>query len=143
MLGKGILSLGLCGAILASPVTSFAAEEHTSTGPEIIYTEFGYTYAESGEQPVIIGSEGASNRVKRGLCLEMEGGYWCKGQKYNIIGQAAQYSNYDHDNREHKATAMVNDEFYPTKWKDPGVPARATSDYFYSLNTYRSYYDVR
>ncbi|MEK4504318.1 lactococcin 972 family bacteriocin [Bacillus sp. FSL R12-0069] len=143
MLSKTILSLGLCGAILASPATSFAAEENTSTGPEIIYTEFGYTYAESGEQPVIVGSEGATNKVKRGLCLDMEGGYWCKGQKYNIIGQAAQYSNYDHNHREHKSTAMANDKYKTSGWVDPGEPAEATSKYFYSLNTYRSYYDVK
>ncbi|MBJ7968303.1 hypothetical protein JDS84_33450, partial [Bacillus cereus] len=50
-LSKGILSLGLCGAVLVSPITSFAAEEKTSSStPNMIYTEFGYTDVENGEQ---------------------------------------------------------------------------------------------
>ncbi|EOV9528174.1 hypothetical protein [Bacillus cytotoxicus] len=48
VLCKGILSLGLCGAVLVSPATSFAAEENTSTGPQMIYTEHGFTNVEFG-----------------------------------------------------------------------------------------------
>ncbi|OQR53476.1 lactococcin 972 family bacteriocin [Bacillus sp. CDB3] len=154
MLGKGILSLGLCGAILASPVTSFAAEEHTlSVQPKMMYTEFGYTDVENGEQPVIGGEQTAMkdehSRVKRwapktGQCFDnVDGGTWCKGQTMGWKGDLAQYSKYDHDSRDHKASAMANGETNYGKWRDPGETAYTESPYFHSLNTYKSYYDVR
>ncbi|WP_434165925.1 lactococcin 972 family bacteriocin [Bacillus thuringiensis] len=142
MFKKGILSLGLCTVVLAAPVSSFAAEENSlSVQPKVIHTEFGYTDVESGKQPIIKGNEPI--RLLGGICMEMEGGNWCKGQKYNIIAQAAQYSNYDHDYRVHKSTAMANDKYRSSGWVDPGEPAESTSDYYYTLNTYKSYYDVR
>ncbi|MGG2091516.1 hypothetical protein AB1283_02035 [Bacillus sp. S13(2024)] len=49
--------MGLCGALLASLVTSFATEEKTSSSPNMIYTEHGFTNVESGKQPVIKGSK--------------------------------------------------------------------------------------
>ncbi|MEM5682888.1 hypothetical protein AAHB64_02420 [Bacillus toyonensis] len=54
---QGILSLGLCGAVLVSPATSFAAEENTSTGPQMIYTDQGFTNVEFGAQPVLNGAQ--------------------------------------------------------------------------------------
>ncbi|MGG2091517.1 lactococcin 972 family bacteriocin [Bacillus sp. S13(2024)] len=77
------------------------------------------------------------------MCLNVDGGYWCKGQKLSIWGDLAQYSNYEHSSRVHKATAMANGEYGYSYWEDPGTPAKATSPYFYSLNTYKSYYDVQ
>jgi len=146
-LSKGILSLGLCGAVLVSPITSFAAEEKTSSStPNMIYTEFGYTDVENGEQPVIKG-ENSKYRgwsPKAGQCFDnIEGGYWCKGQTMGWNRDWAQYSKYEHGSRVHKASAMANGKYGYGKWKDPGVEAYTTSPYFYELNTYKSYYDVQ
>ncbi|MBE7123909.1 lactococcin 972 family bacteriocin [Bacillus cereus] len=139
-LGKGILSLGLCGALLASPATSFAAEENTSTGPQMIYTENGFTNVESGEQRVLSGKK---PMPRSGVCLSVDGGDWCKGQKMNWKLDLAQYSVYKHSSRVHKATAMANGNYTYSGWKNPGTPADAQTLYYDSLNTYRSYYDVQ
>lgn len=141
-LGKGILSLGLCGALFASPVTSFAAEEKTSSSPNMIYTEHGFTSAESGEQPVISG-ESKSVMPTSGVCLSVDGGNWCKGQRVGWKLDLAQYSDYKHSSRVHKATAMANGNYDYSGWKNPGTPANAQTLYYKSLNTYKSYYDVK
>ncbi|MEI4624066.1 hypothetical protein KFD70_27605 [Bacillus pfraonensis] len=144
-LGKGILSLGLCGALLASPVTSFAAEEKTSSSPNMIYTEHGFTNVESEKQPVIKGSK-KTNDVKSlgaGTCYSVDGGYWCKGQKMGWWMDLAQFSDYKHSSRTHKATAYANGEYDYSGWQKPGVQAYAITSYYDSLNTYRSYYDVQ
>ncbi|MEH6891426.1 lactococcin 972 family bacteriocin [Bacillus sp. JJ864] len=143
-LGKGILSLGLCGALLASPVTSFAAEEKTSSSPNVIYTEHGFTNVVSGEQPVISGSKKMNRAsLSGGTCLSVDGGNWCKGQKMGWNFDYAQFSEYKHGSRVHKATAMANDKFTYSGWKDPGDTAYAITPYYKELKTYRSYYDVQ
>lgn len=141
-LGKGILSLGLCGALLSSPVTSFAAEENNSTGPQMIYTEEGFTNVESGEQRVISGKPKYA-KIGSSLCLDTEGGNWCKGQVMGRNLDWAQYSQYDHAKRTHKASAMANGVTNRGDWVSKGKRAYKTSNYYYSLNTYKSYYDVQ
>lgn len=142
VLTKGALSLGLCGTLLAAPVTSFAAENNVFSGPEMIYTEFGYTNVESGPQRVIEGK--AAPRIGAGQCFDnIEGGKWCKGQTMGWMGDWAQFSQYDHGSRVHKASAMANNKTTYGKWKDPGVQAYTTSPYFDSLSSYKSYYDVQ
>ncbi|MEH6936216.1 lactococcin 972 family bacteriocin [Bacillus sp. JJ783] len=139
-LGKGILSLGLCGAVLVSPMTSFAAEEKTSSSPNIIYTEHGFTTIESGEQPVI--SENTP-MPRSGVCLDVDGGKWCKGQNMNWKLNLSQYSDYRHSSRTHKATAMANGNYKYSGWVKAGTPAIAETLYYSKLSTYRSYYDVQ
>ncbi|MEK4581875.1 lactococcin 972 family bacteriocin [Bacillus sp. FSL R12-0074] len=141
-LGKGILSLGLCGALLASPVTSFAAEENNSTGPQMIYTEEGFTNLESGEQRVIQGK--ATPRVGSGQCFDnIEGGKWCKGQTMGWKLDWAQFSQYDHAKRTHKASAMANGVTNRGDWVKAGKQAYKTSNYYDKLTSYKSYYDVQ
>ncbi|MES5957114.1 lactococcin 972 family bacteriocin [Bacillus fungorum] len=153
-LSKGILSLGLCGALLSSPITSFAAEENNfSIQPNIIYTEFGYTDVESEEQPVI-GSDNLekdatpistkSYAPRKGQCFDnIEGGKWCKGQVMGWKLDRAQYSHYEHNSRTHKASAMANGVTRKGDWVKAGTPAYKESYYYKTLNTYKSYYDVK
>ncbi|TNP10721.1 hypothetical protein FHY73_29480 [Bacillus tropicus] len=145
-LSKGILSLSLCGAVLVSPATSFAAEENTTSfQPEMIYTEFGYTNVEDGKQRVI--GEGSTFKgwaPKTGQCFDnIEGGKWCKGQTMGKNFDWAQYSRYEHDSRTHKASAMANGVTKRGDWVKAGTPAYKESNYYKTLTTYKSYYDVR
>ncbi|MEM5682889.1 lactococcin 972 family bacteriocin [Bacillus toyonensis] len=78
-----------------------------------------------------------------GTCLNVDGGKWCKGQKMGWRLDLAQFSDYEHKSRVHKATAMANGNYDYSGWKNPGKPANALTSYYKELNTYRSYYDVQ
>ncbi|MFY0203373.1 lactococcin 972 family bacteriocin [Bacillus cytotoxicus] len=98
------------------------------------------------EQPVLNGAQKAQTQrasFGAGTCLNVDGGKWCKGQKMGWRLDLAQFSDYEHSSRVHKAKAMANGEYDYSGWKNPGKPANALTSYYKELNTYRSYYDVQ
>lgn len=55
----------------------------------------------------------------------------------------AQFSQYDHGSRTHKASAMANGVTKKGDWIKAGERAYKTSNYYKELKTYKSYYDVK
>ncbi|MBG0964109.1 hypothetical protein [Bacillus sp. SRB1LM] len=140
MLKKGILSLSLCTAVLAVPVSSFAAENELpvqSSESKVILSEHGYTSASDNLKPIT-----KEDKPQYNMQQNVAGGVWTYGQKLNWQLKQAQFSDFNTNDWVHRSTAMANDNYWKTEWKSRGVPANSITDYFWSLNTYRSYYDI-
>lgn len=59
--------------------------------------------------------------------------------KFNL----AQFSDFNTNKYVHRSTAMANGNYSKTPWKSKGVQAYSITEYYDSLKTYNSYYDIQ